>query len=228
MTADKTDKPIIFAPKTYQYEKGTLNEKDVLANPIDQFTKWFKEAQADPTETIPEAVALATASLPSGRVSCRVVLFKELVERGFMIFSNFGTSKKENDLVTNPHAAITFFWKNLQRQVRVEGEVEHVGYEMSSKYFQTRPRGSKIGAHTSKQSTVLKNRQELEDDLKVNTEKFKDTPDNEIPCPKRWGGIRIVPLEIEFWQGRKSRLHDRITYRRDTTDGEWKIFRLAP
>lgn len=99
---------------------------------------------------------------------------------------------------------------------------------MSSKYFQTRPRGSKIGAHTSKQSTVLKNRQELEDDLKVNTEKFKDTPDNEIPCPKRWGGIRIVPLEIEFWQGRKSRLHDRITYRRDTTDGEWKIFRLAP
>ena len=107
MTADKTDKPIIFAPKTYQYEKGTLSEKDVLANPIDQFTRWFKEAQADPTETIPEAVALATASLPSGRVSCRVVLFKELDDRGFMIFSNFGTSKKEQDIQTVSYTHLT-------------------------------------------------------------------------------------------------------------------------
>ncbi|QPG77030.1 pyridoxamine-phosphate oxidase [Brettanomyces nanus] len=227
--SEENSKPIIFAPQTYQYQKGTLNEKDVTADPIDQFTAWFKEAQDDPTEKIPEAVSLSTASLPSGRVSCRIVLFKELDKRGFMVFSNFDTSKKKQDLDTNKYAAITFFWRNLQRQVRIEGIVEDVGYEVSSHYYQTRPRGSKIGAHASMQSSVLKNgREELQDKINSYGDKFKDTPDNEIPCPEKWGGIRIVPLEIEFWQGRQSRLHDRITYRRDTIDGDWKTYRLAP
>lgn len=222
------EEKIIFAPKTYQYEKGSLNEEEVDKNPIEQFTKWFKEAQDDPTEQIPESVAFSTARLPSGRVSCRIVLFKELDSKGFMVFSNFDTSKKQQDLETNKYAALTFFWKGLQRSVRVEGIAEYVGYKTSSEYYNVRPRGSKIGAHASKQSTVIADRSELEDRINLYTEKFKDTADSEIPCPEKWGGVRIVPLEIEFWQGRNSRLHDRVTYRRESVDGEWTISRLSP
>ncbi|KAG7794554.1 hypothetical protein KL929_004898 [Ogataea haglerorum] len=161
-------------------------------------------------------------------VSSRVVLFKELDHRGFIIYSNFDTSKKNKDIRSNPHAALNFFWKDLQRQVRVEGIVEFVDYETSSRYFNTRPRGSKIGAHASPQSSVLKDRDELEEKYKEAEQKFSAAKDEEIPCPPKWGGIRIVPLEIEFWQGRKSRLHDRFTYTRSSPNEPWELSRLAP
>ncbi|KAH3677455.1 hypothetical protein OGATHE_000929 [Ogataea polymorpha] len=212
-----------------QYEKFQLDVSDLERDPIAQFTKWFKEAsEGGSTDPIPESAVLSTAQLPSGRVSSRVVLFKELDHRGFIIYSNFDTSKKNKDIRSNPHAALNFFWKDLQRQVRVEGIVEFVDYETSSRYFSTRPRGSKIGAHASPQSSIIKDRDELEEKYKEAEQKFSEAKDEEIPCPPKWGGIRIVPLEIEFWQGRKSRLHDRFTYVRSSTDEPWELLRLAP
>lgn len=141
--AERTQTPIIFAPETYQYDKFSLNDSQLTKDPIEQFTKWFEEAKADKSETLPEAINFSSAELPSGRVSSRVLLFKELDHRGFTIYSNWGTSKKANDINSNPHAAITFFWKDLQRQVRIEGFTEHVNRTTSERYFKTRPRGSK-------------------------------------------------------------------------------------
>lgn len=225
-TNDSTHIPIIFAPETYQYDKYTLEENNVLMNPIDQFTKWFNEAKSHPSELVPEAVTLATAELPSGRVSCRVLLFKELDQKGFVIYSNWETSKKAHDIKTNPYAALTFFWKDLQRQVRIEGRTEYVNRETSERYFKTRPHSSKIGAWASPQSKEISGRNELDEMVKKNEIKFSQEDD--IPCPKNWGGLRVVPLEIEFWQGRPSRLHDRIVYKRKTENDSWSITRIAP
>lgn len=224
--SEETKKPIIFAPKTYQYYKFSLDESSIDSDPIAQFTKWFNEAKDDPTESIPESVSFATAELPSGKVSCRILLFKELDDRGFTVYSNWGTSRKADDIKSNPQAAMTFFWKNLQRQVRVEGFTEHVSRETSQRYFKTRPRGSKIGAWSSPQSHRIENREELNDLLKKNEEKFKDAED--VECPEFWGGIRVVPLRIEFWQGRASRLHDRLVFERKSENDAWELVRLAP
>ncbi|KAL2710630.1 Pyridoxal 5''-phosphate synthase [Kluyveromyces marxianus] len=224
--SEETKKPIIFAPKTYQYDKFSLDESSIDSDPIAQFTRWFNEAKDDPTESIPESVSFATAELPSGKVSCRILLFKELDDRGFTVYSNWGTSRKADDIKSNPQAAMTFFWKNLQRQVRVEGFTEHVSRETSQRYFKTRPRGSKIGAWSSPQSHRIENREELNDLLKKNEEKFKDAED--VECPEFWGGIRVVPLRIEFWQGRASRLHDRLVFERKSENDAWELVRLAP
>ncbi|CEP61216.1 pyridoxamine-phosphate oxidase PDX3 LALA0_S02e09362g [Lachancea lanzarotensis] len=221
-----TENPIIFAPETYQYDKDSLDESQIDNDPIMQFTKWFAEAQQDPSEAIPEAVNFASAELPSGRISARVLLFKELDERGFTIYSNWETSRKAHDISTNPQAALTFFWKNLQRQVRIEGLVEKVSRETSERYFRTRPRGSKVGAWSSPQSAPLKNREELKELVEKNETRFDGVED--VPCPEFWGGVRVVPLSIEFWQGRQSRLHDRMVFSRETEKDPWKITRIAP
>lgn len=226
-----TEKPIIFAPPTYQYEKGHLNESDVNASPIEQFHRWFDDARSQLPEglsIIPECTTFSTARLPSGRVSSRVVLLKELDTHGFIVYSNWDKSKKAQDYESNKYASLNFFWPHIQRQVRVEGVMEKVNRETSERYFKTRPRGSKIGAWASPQSQTLESRDALDEKYKHYEEKFKDLLDDDIPCPEYWGGVRIVPLEIEFWQGGMSRLHDRLTYGREELDGEWAIKRISP
>lgn len=155
-----------------------------------------------------------------------MVLLKELDHRGFIVYSNWDKSKKARDIKSNPQAALTWFWKNLQRQVRVEGKTEFVDRETSERYFSTRPRGSQIGAWSSPQSSVIKDRQELEDIYKQREKQFEGQ--EKVPCPEYWGGLRIVPLEIEFWQGGASRLHDRVVFRRENEDAEWQKVRIAP
>lgn len=228
---ERAETPIIFAPETYQYTKGHLNESEIETDPFIQFNKWFKQAQSSVppnSEIIPEATTFSTARLPSGRVSSRIVLFKELDSHGFIIYSNWDKSKKLQDYETNKHAALTFFWPHNQRQVRIEGLMEQVNRPTSERYFKTRPRGSKIGAWASPQSQLINSRQELNQIYEKYEEKFKDLKDDEIPCPDFWGGMRIIPLEIEFWQGGNSRLHDRLCFRRDEVDQKWDLVRLAP
>lgn len=225
------EKPIIFAPPTYQYEKGHLNETDVSSSPIEQFHKWFDDARStlpDNLVAIPESVTFSTARLPSGRVSSRVVLLKELDSHGFIIYSNWDQLKKAKDMESNKFACLNFFWPHIQRQVRVEGVMEKVSRETSIRYFNTRPRGSKIGAWASPQSQVIQSREDLDTLYKKYEEQFKDLADDEIPCPDYWGGVRIVPLEVEFWQGGMSRLHDRLTYTREDVADEWRVDRISP
>jgi pyridoxamine 5'-phosphate oxidase len=223
------EEKLVFAPATYQYTLYTLNEDDLnKESPIEQFDEWFEEAVKS-GEDIPESTVFSTASLPSGRISSRVVLLKELDKRGFLIFSNWDTSKKEKDFQTNKYASLTFLWKKYQRQVRIEGIIEKLSYNESEEYYNVRPRGSKIGAWASPQSKILKNRKQLEQIVELKNKEFENLNDDEIKCPPRWGGIRIVPLEIEFWQGRQNRLHDRLSYRRDDINSDkWEIVRLAP
>ncbi|GBL51852.1 pyridoxamine 5'-phosphate oxidase [Candidozyma auris] len=227
----QAEKPIIFAPPTYQYTKGHLNEDEIDEDPIEQFHQWFDYAKGNVPEgssILPESTVLSTARLPSGRVSSRVVLLKELDHQGFVVYSNWETSKKSKDYESNKWASLTFFWSYAQRQVRVEGKMERVSRELSQRYYDTRPRGSKIGAWASPQSSAIQSRHELDVYYKKYEEQFKDKKDNEIECPQFWGGMRIVPYEIEFWQGGVSRLHDRLVYSRDSPDQEWTVRRLAP
>ncbi|KAH8809220.1 hypothetical protein F5884DRAFT_794840 [Xylogone sp. PMI_703] len=241
MTSTPNSSKLIFAPGTIastptgpaqaaQFTKGVLSEADLSRSPLSQFHAWYNSAAS--AVTAPETCTLATASLPSGRVSARIVYLKELDERGFVVYSNFGTSKKAADLATNPWAALTFHWAPLERQVRVEGRAERLSAAESQFYYDTRARGSRIGAWASRQSSVLKGREELEEQVAEVTKKF-DGQEN-IPVPEFWGGLRIVPESVEFWQGRESRLHDRFLYTRVGTergregDAEWKIERLSP
>jgi pyridoxamine 5'-phosphate oxidase len=155
------------------------------------------------------------------------VYLKELDAEGFVIYSNFATSRKSADLRTNPWASLTFFWREQERQVRVEGVTERLSPEESQVYFDTRIRGSRLGAWASQQSSVLRDREELEDRVKAVEERFRDV--EKIPVPEFWGGLRIKPVYVEFWQGRESRLHDRFVYERESVDSEeWTIKRLSP
>ncbi|KAK9465952.1 hypothetical protein V1512DRAFT_271879 [Lipomyces arxii] len=216
---------LIFAPTTKQYLKSSLTRSDLQANPLIQFNSWYSEA-VDANEPIAESCTFATASLPSGRVSARTVLFKELDPRGFIVYSNWSTSKKAMDIKSNPSAAITFFWKGLERQVRIEGHTEFITPEESYAYFKTRPRESRIGAWASPQSKIVQSRDELDRLVDGIHAKFEGVED--IPLPKGWGGLRVVPEEIEFWQGRPNRVHDRFSYTRENENSEWKLERLAP
>ncbi|CAN3359164.1 pyridoxamine 5'-phosphate oxidase [Diutina catenulata] len=225
----RADTPIIFAPKTYQYTKGHLSESEVIRDPVEQFHQWFEQARSslpEKSDIIPEATTFSTARLPSGRVSSRVVLFKELDHHGFIVYSNWDTSKKSQDYESNKWASLTFFWPHQQRQVRVEGLMEKVNRATSERYFATRPRASKIGAWTSPQSSVIESREVLEEREAKYEAEFKDV--EEVPCPEYWGGMRIVPVEVEFWQGGAARLHDRLSFRRESPESAWEIVRLAP
>lgn len=221
----------IFAPggtngtlQAEQYTKGALDASDLDPSPFAQFDKWFKEAQTAGVDQ-PETVNFATAELPSGRVSSRMVYLKEMDDRGFVVYSNWDTSRKAHDVATNSHAALTYYWHELQRQIRVEGLCERLSSEESQPYYDTRIRGSRIGAWASRQSRVLQDRAELEQQVEEAEKKFEGQ--EKIPVPEFWGGMRVVPEMVEFWQGRPSRLHDRLRYTKDVKGG-WKVERLSP
>jgi pyridoxamine 5'-phosphate oxidase len=199
---------------------SALDEGSVDADPITQFGRWFAEAQsADLIE--PTAMTLATAG-PDGRPSARMVLLKGVDQRGFVFYTNYG-SRKAGELDGDAAAALVFWWPPLQRQVRVEGSVERVTREESEAYFRTRPVGSRLGAWASAQSQVIPGREVLEQRLRELQEQYGD---GEVPLPSFWGGYRVRPEVVEFWQNRPDRLHDRLRYRR-VGDG-WTIERLSP
>lgn len=202
------------------YRMASLSESDVAADPILQFQKWFSEA-VNAKLYEPNVMTFATAD-SDGKPSARIVLLKGFDEQGFVFYTNY-ESKKAQDLVENPQAALVFFWAELERQIRIEGIVSKVDKEISEAYFQSRPIGSQIGAIASAQSSVLTDRSILEERVAELTTQYEGKA---IPKPEHWGGYLVEPKHIEFWQGRSSRLHDRITY--DYTDGSWKINRLAP
>ena len=202
------------------YTKGSLDVEDASSSPIEQFQIWFDEAVSSQLLE-PNALLLSTVS-NQGKPSARIVLLKGL-DNGFKFYTNY-LSRKGTEVTENPNACITFFWVELERQVRIEGLMEKVSAEESDEYFQSRPKGSQIGAWTSNQSMVIENREILEDREKYLITKFGDNP---IPRPPHWGGYRLVPTYIEFWQGRPSRLHDRIAYTM-LENGDWKIERLSP
>jgi pyridoxamine 5'-phosphate oxidase len=204
-----------------EYSRATLDISNVLTDPVKQFEKWFEEAvQAGVTE--PNAMHLATVN-EQGKPSSRIVLLKGIEGGRFTFYTNY-QSKKGKELETNPACALTFFWPDVERQVRIEGIAERVDQATADQYFQSRPRGSQVGAWSSPQSSVIKDRALLEERASQIEKKFEN---NEVlPRPHQWGGYQIEPLLIEFWQGRKSRLHDRIEFVK--TDNAWKVHRLAP
>ena len=197
-----------------------LHERECDANPFKQFERWFAEAN-ETDLAYPEAMSLATAS-PDGAPAVRMVLMKQWDERGFCFFTNY-ESRKSDELIQNPRAALLFYWEPYERQVRIEGGIEKVSEEESEAYFRSRPRGSRIGAWASAQSGVIESREELEAQVKKYERQFGS---GDIPLPPFWGGFRCVPDRFEFWQGRINRLHDRLVYVRD--EDAWKRLRLAP
>ena len=214
------------------YKLASLDEADVASNPIDQFTRWWNEAVSSQIDEV-NAMTLATASV-DGIPSARIVLLKGFSEKGFVFYTNYN-SYKGTQLMENPKACLVFFWKELERQIRIEGTVEKVSAADSDRYFNSRPAASRIGAWASPQSAVIENRVVIEQ----NVERYSSIFANDsIERPDHWGGYIVKPTSIEFWQGRSSRLHDRIRYTLETSaynastdtrsEANWNIERLAP
>ena len=204
-----------------EYTFQGLSETEVHPNPFEQFKTWFNQALA---AQLPEPNAMTLASATTdGKPYARIVLLKDYDERGFVFYTNY-ESHKGQQLVQNPWGAIAFWWTQLERQVRIEGRVEKVSELESDEYFQSRPKGSQLGAWASNQSQVIDSREVLERRLEQLKEEYEN---KQVPRPPHWGGFRVIPDEIEFWQGRPNRLHDRLLYRRGE-GGSWKIQRLSP
>lgn len=202
-------------------DEAHLSRATVNADPVRQFAAWFDLAkEVDPE--FANAMILSTTAL-SGQSSSRLVLLKDFNDQGFVFFTNYG-SRKAGELADNPQANLVFWWKEVYRQVRIEGRVEKVSREESERYFATRPRGSQIGAWASRQSATLSRRGDLQQKIDAYERQFKG---QDVPCPPFWGGYRLKPHAIEFWQGRESRLHDRLVYRR-TDNNTWELERLSP
>ncbi|WP_426115225.1 pyridoxamine 5'-phosphate oxidase [Massilia sp. PWRC2] len=202
------------------YGHATLDAADVASDPFDQFNAWFEQALAAQVNE-PNAMSVATVD-GDGKPTSRIVLIKQYDQRGFTWYSNFD-SQKGRQLAANPHAALLFFWPELERQVRIEGTVEYTSDAESDRYFHSRPVKSRLAAIASAQSTPIASRAALEQNFAAVEAQYGETP----PRPAHWGGFRLVPHRIEFWQGRRSRFHDRIVYVRDS-DGNWSTQRLQP
>jgi pyridoxamine 5'-phosphate oxidase len=203
------------------YARNGLDEAEADPDPFKQFAIWFAEAQAD-EHTEQNAMIVATADA-SGMPSARTVLLKGLDDRGFIFYTNY-ESQKGRALTDNPRAALLFYWPELERQIRINGDVERLSREESERYFHSRPRGSQVGSAVSRQSSVVPDRAALEAAFKQFEQTHEET---EIPLPAFWGGYRVLPFSFEFWQGRPNRLHDRLRYVKDV-DGQWRIERLSP
>lgn len=214
-------KKISIADMRENYSQKKLTEKKAAADPIKQFAKWWKQAMASGIKEV-NAMTLATAST-DGMPAARIVLLKDFDKKGFSFFTNYN-SYKGQQLTENPKACLVFFWKELERQVRITGIVEKLDVEASDAYFHSRPRASQVGAITSPQSQVIESRDWLGKEYK---KRKKEIENNEIKRPVGWGGYLVKPVIIEFWQGRPSRLHDRLQYSLQG-NGNWKIERLAP
>jgi pyridoxamine 5'-phosphate oxidase len=204
-----------------EYTRAGLIESEANPDPIEQFRTWFDEALA-PNLHEPNAMTLATAT-PAGRPSARIVLLKGFDERGFVFYTNY-EGRKGEELAANPHCALLFYWGELERQVRIEGRVRSLPDQESDAYFAGRPRGSQLGAWASEQSRPVRDRDTLERRLRELEAEYEG---REVPRPPFWGGYRVEPETIEFWQGRGYRLHDRLIYRR-SEDGGWNRERLQP
>lgn len=203
------------------YTRNELLEKNVSKNPFEMFHSWFGEAIKS---GILEPNAMVLSTIEHEMPSSRVVLLKALDETGFVFYTNY-ESHKGQQLTRNPFASLTFFWDHLERQVRVQGAIEFVSSEESDAYFQSRPRGSQLGAWVSAQSTEISDRRVLEERLEELEKQYADDS-IPIPRPQHWGGIRVIPSKIEFWQGRPNRLHDRLLYQK--TENNWQLSRLSP
>lgn len=204
----------------HDFAQSQLSENEIQKNPFEQFNQWLAEAiKAEVNEPI--ATTLSTVS-KYGQPSSRIVYIRDVTDSGFVFFTNY-LSKKGIDISLNPKGCLNFFWPELERQIRIEGIIEKVSHEISDAYFNDRPKASQIGAHASHQSHTLESREELEQRVANLTEEYQN---QDVPRPSNWGGYILVPHFFEFWQGRPSRLHDRITFNKEEED--WKIVRLNP
>lgn len=203
-----------------EYDSGALQEQEMAADPMEMFARWLEEAIAAGIDE-PNAMTLATAT-PEGKPSARVVLLKEMTRNGFAFFTNY-RSRKGEELRTNPRAALLFDWHEMARQVRIEGGVEQLSPEESDAYYLSRPENARIGAWSSPQSSVVRDRAELDALQRVVEQRFAQEP---LPRPDHWGGYLVRPERIEFWQGRPNRMHDRLVYEKN--EEEWSLQRLAP